>query len=786
MAQQKVKFVTGFGSFGGSTIALLEHCRLLSEFGFETELYAPGQWHLGRFSGSKDISEFYPESEDVLVFHHMELGMRPKCRRCLLYVHEKSLWNLKSKNLVPFDSILYVSESQRAFHGVDGPVVPNPVCRMVDISEHHPPGRNIAGVVGTIQPRKMQHVSIERALADGRDEVLLFGDFVQPYFDEMIRPLLGDRVRHMGLVDPDRRMDIYNSFDHLYAFSSDESASLVLGECRILGKDVFKSDEVEEYEILGDEEIVARWSSVFESDFPILGNFSIVPNLGKLDRIVCVVTHKRKELISRWLRALNSAEKFGAKIAVFHACDSEVPDREEMDNILVHNPDFYIPFKNSPLRDMGALRLALGCAGGLPEWDSIFWFTDDMMPMRGDFLDPFVKKLVGNVGLVAQCYEPAHRNPIPGQGCLPHIRTVAYALSSQAADSLVFPGVGEDREKPYLFEHGRVGLYENHILQQILKKGFEFELCHSDDKRYVHWTESQDWLWDCHLFSDGAVVAGRGRSSHEMWSTYESQFAKPGFFDPLVIFSPEFCEESTLKAGKVSAIIPTFSSPLNCFMWSVLSLVLRSDPEVLDHIFVSINGPDSREGGEDLQDRKQAFLEDLRSADWSGLPYFNPGAITISRTWSRVGHAQALEQCIPWVETEYYLSMHDDVIVRDPSWCNLGGFGSVVAKTWGNQLVGRLGSHGQRLELPHMSTIFTLCHKPSMTSLKARWTGFHLENRFKIEDFIDFGAFLEMHEKVVRLRRPPHTWPIIQLGKSRHRFICFFWARPIRIQGGQV
>lgn len=748
MAQQKVKFVTGFGSFGGSTIALLEHCRLLSEFGFETELYAPGQWHLGRFSGSKDISEFYPESEDVLVFHHMELGMRPKCRRCLLYVHEKSLWNLKSKNLVPFDSILYVSESQRAFHGVDGLVVPNPVRRMVDISEHHPPGRNIAGVVGTIQPRKMQHVSIQRALADGRSEVLLFGDFVQPYFDEMIQPLLCDRVRHVGLVDPDSRMDMYNSFDHLYAFSSDESASLILGECRVLGKEVFKSDEVDEYEILDDKEIVARWTSVFEDNFPILGKFLIAPSVGKLERLVCVVTHNRKDLVSRWLRAWNSAEKFGAKVAVFHACDSQIPDATEMANILAHNPDFYIPFRNSALRDMGALRLALGGSSALPEWDSIFWFTDDMMPMRGDFLKPFVQKLTGKVGLVAQCYEPSHGKPEPGHGCLPHIRTVAYALSRAAADSLVFPGVGSDGEKPYLFEHGRVGFYEDHILRQVLDGGFEFALCHSGEGSYVHWTGSQDWLWDCHLFSDGAVVAGRIRSSHEMWSLYESQFAKPGSLDPLVIFTPEYCEKMTLKRGRVSAIMPTFSCPMNCFMWSVLSLILRSDPAVLDHLFISINGPDSREGGNELQDRKQAFLEDLRSADWSGLPYFNPGAMTISRTWSRVGHAQALEQCIPWVDTEYYLVMHDDVIVNDPSWCELAGFGTFVAKTWGNHLSGKLGSSGGRLDLPHMNTIFTLCHKPSMTSSGARWIGFHIDERFEIERYRDLDSFLDEHSRL--------------------------------------
>jgi hypothetical protein len=176
-------------------------------------------------------------------------------------------------------------------------------------------------------------------------------------------------------------------------------------------------------------------------------------------------------------------------------------------------------------------------------------------------------------------------------------------------------------------------------------------------------------------------------------------------------------------------------------------LVLRSDPNVLDHLFVCINGPDSREGGNELQDRKQAFLEDLRSTDWSGLPYFNPGAMTISRTWSRIGHAQALEQCIPWVDTEYYLAMHDDVIVNDSSWCKIDVPDSVVLKTWGNHVAGRLRDSGGRLELPHLNTIFTLCHKPTMTSLGARWVGFHLEERFEIENYIAFEEFVSGHVK---------------------------------------
>lgn len=652
---------------------------------------------------------------------------------------------------MPFDSVAYVCESQKEYHGVPGAVVPNPVARMVDPGAHSPPGKDIAGVVGTIQARKRQHLSVDMALADGRSRVLLFGDFEEDYFNSRIKPLLSERVVYMGLADPDDRMSMYNSFDHMYIFSSEESASLALGECRVLGKQVFKSEEVSDYEIIGDSEIVDRWRSVFEDSSPVISAWKKVSSHESLERLVCVVTHDRKELVARWLRAWNNCDRHGAKICVLHACDSEVPDRDQMENILSYRPDFYIPFKNSPLRDMRALHLVLRDGAGLPEWDALFWFTDDLIPMRRDFLAPFVGKLNGKVGLVAQCYEPRHSlyDERPGEGCLPHIRTVGYALSRPASETLVFPSVGPESERPYLFEHGRVGLYEDHILKQVSDNGFDFALCHSDSEKYVHWTQTLDWMWDCHLFSGGAEVSGRKLSSHQMWELYERQFAGPGSLDPLLIFTPERCEKIFLKRNKISAVIPTFSSPMNCFMWSVFSLLLRSDPAVLDHLFVSINGPDAREGGNELQDLKQCFVEELRSSRWPGVG-LNPGSITLSRTWSRIGHAQALEQSISWVDTEFYLSMHDDVIVVDSSWCDLSDFWSddrLALKTWGNKLMGRMRTTGERLDLPHLNTIFTLCRKPILTSLGCRWTGFHLDSRFRVGDYLEPGHFLEEHDR---------------------------------------
>ena len=767
---QKVKFVTGNGNFGGSTIALMEHCRLLNEYGYDASLYSFEDWCISRYEKAHHMSELRVEEDDILVYHLLEQSKKPRCKKCYLYIHEKSLWNLKVRVTTGFDNLIFVSESQRKWHGRDGVVIPNPMGHLVDKSLHSPPDRDIAGVVGTIQPRKLQHLSIQQALLDGRSKVLLFGDYDKDYWEGYVKPLLSERVVYMGLYDPDRRMDMYNQFDVLYIHSSDESASLALGECRILGKPVVKDDMVSNYEVASDEEVVGRWRALFESSSSHVSQRHMSLAGGKdCEKLVCVVTYDRKELISKWLRAWHNADKCGAKIAVLHAFDGESPPVDEMANILAGKPDYYIPFKNTDLRDMQALLLVVRDMAHLPQWKYLFWFTDDCMPMRRDFLRPFDDKIrIPNVGLVAQCYEPRPKE-YQGDAILPHIRTIGYALRREAADKLTFPTVGFEKERPYLFEHGRRGFYEDHILNQVLKAGFKFRIAHSNTEvtrevdsssEYVHWTEVLDWMWDCHLFKDGTDF-GRRMTGEDYWRVYERQFVPNEDRDDYTLFSAKRCEELSLIPRKVCAIIPTFSSPMNCFMWSVFSLFLRSDPRELEHVIIGINGPDSRDPNPDgcqLQDRKQCFVEDLRNIrKWDRPGTFNPGAITMIRTWSRVGHAQMLEQCINWVHTEYYLCMHDDVLVMDREWgravSEFGDDPALAVKTWGGlrnhpMLLRKMQRVGSTFELPHFNTIFALCSKPLLRMVNANWIGYNFKNNFRISDYADYHKFMGLHESM--------------------------------------
>lgn len=212
-------------------------------------------------------------------------------------------------------------------------------------------------------------------------------------------------------------------------------------------------------------------------------------------------------------------------------------------------------------------------------------------------------------------------------------------------------------------------------------------------------------------------------------------------------------------------------------MWAVLSLLSRSDPfGFLEHITVVINGPDRRTGSPELQDRKQAFLEELR-----GLPWRAPNGerardmpLTVCRVWSQIGHAQAIETAVPWCRTESYLLMHDDAIVLRDDWQQqaLGFLDDpllvLATVRQGDEprpaVFGGFSwqPRGERpgewsLALPHLNTVFTLCRKNLLAALGARWTGYHVEMPlFRLSEWFDLEGAVRHYRatSVMRGERP--------------------------------
>jgi hypothetical protein len=263
-----IKFVTGYSGYGGSTIMLIQHCKLLEKFGCDVELYGFQNWHMDRYKHSRMMQDFSYDPDDILVYHFLEPSSKPNCKKTFLFIQETSLYNVHKKPTELFDEVVFASEWQRDWHKFDGKIMPNRMNGLVDKSLHSPPKKNVAGIVGNIHPIKNPEISISKAMRDGASEILLFGPIMDnlnfhDYLERYV-PIYDERVKYAGFFDPDQRMDMYNQFDVLYHFGEFESACITLGECRILGKDVIKGEKLHDYPILSDEEIFECWKKLID------------------------------------------------------------------------------------------------------------------------------------------------------------------------------------------------------------------------------------------------------------------------------------------------------------------------------------------------------------------------------------------------------------------------------------------------------------------------------------------------------------------------------------------
>ena len=219
--------------------------------------------------------------------------------------------------------------------------------------------------------------------------------------------------------------------------------------------------------------------------------------------------------------------------------------------------------------------------------------------------------------------------------------------------------------------------------------------------------------------------------------------------DDRVIFKPSECESASLIKGKNTVIMATCQSSMHIFMTSVLSAVINSNPSTVEHFMVCINGGDDRTESTALQDRKQAFLEELRRSKWHGRDM----PLTVVRVWSRIGHTQSVEMAIPWVHTEFYTIMHDDVIITKEDWAE-----SAEAKLSMDRVamckeapVLQMSTNEVKIDgkdfvnLPHINSSFCVCRKSDMTEIGQRWYGYHFLKEFVIKDTISPERFMENH-----------------------------------------
>lgn len=226
----------------------------------------------------------------------------------------------------------------------------------------------------------------------------------------------------------------------------------------------------------------------------------------------------------------------------------------------------------------------------------------------------------------------------------------------------------------------------------------------------------------------------------------------------------EECVEQSHLKEKITAIVPTAYAPIETMMWAIFSLLLRSKPNsMLEHICVSIAGPDSRTGDTSLMDQKQAFLEELRDMNWyhtDAPDNKRQMPLTVSRVWSRVGYAETMEMALSWVHTDAYLLMHDDVIIKSSNWLDEAKklySKPNIALACVPPLLGCKCDHAIHrgmylLRLPQVQTTFLLCKKKWIMKAGASWCGYHIPSddnilQFDLCEIGDIDAFFAYYRE---------------------------------------
>jgi len=178
--------------------------------------------------------------------------------------HEK-WWFQVGKIPQHWDKVIFLHENHREYHkdyhgeydiipNLKEPLTSNTKKENVDL---------IAGVIGTIEDRKQTHKSIERALEDGCEKVILFGKIGdENYYNDLVKDLLNDPRVEMSGYQTDKQ-SMYDSIGRVYHSSKGEVACLVKDECYLTNTKFYGNEETDhEVSPLTNNEILEKWKQV--------------------------------------------------------------------------------------------------------------------------------------------------------------------------------------------------------------------------------------------------------------------------------------------------------------------------------------------------------------------------------------------------------------------------------------------------------------------------------------------------------------------------------------------
>lgn len=286
-----LKIVSGHSDQGGSTTAFVNLCNLFNKNGIECVFYGKHEWHLDKCRAAR-LTDLSLNHGDSLISHYIhsdsvsDLERRCRCNMkeskiriirklsnkmarwrtatqlnaSVLSCHEKDVFPLKQTNYHFYEQIHFVSDAQRKWHEIDHPYF---ICSNVLDDLKPMPGKSpkAAGIVGTIMHNKQVHVSIQRALDDGMQKILIYGNVgEEDYYSLEVKPLLEKYpkiIKLMGYCDD--KQSIYDSVSHVYHSSISETWGYIKGECELTGTEFHGNASTDGYCYMSNEEIMEMW-----------------------------------------------------------------------------------------------------------------------------------------------------------------------------------------------------------------------------------------------------------------------------------------------------------------------------------------------------------------------------------------------------------------------------------------------------------------------------------------------------------------------------------------------
>jgi hypothetical protein len=263
-----IKILTGWGGPGGSTVAHINLVNALNAIGVESKLYSNQDWHSLKCSSGK-LSELIVDSEDILIFHFLNIPENLSAKKIILSVHEQNLFNLSAVNLKNVDCIHMVSEHQAKYHNIDSFNKPYFILSNIfdDLKPNPKTKKKSVGIVGSVDENKQVDVSILRAIGKGFKDITIFGNVTdQKYYQTKVLPLI-QKYHVKGPKFSENKQEMYDSITDVFFSSKLECLPYVIGECKLTGTNIHlisNKNYTNGYYETDKSKILNKWKEVFE------------------------------------------------------------------------------------------------------------------------------------------------------------------------------------------------------------------------------------------------------------------------------------------------------------------------------------------------------------------------------------------------------------------------------------------------------------------------------------------------------------------------------------------